>query len=79
MVGSQERKEIKTMINQYIKIKDHILHLPSIKYVKPCYSSQCAILIGFKEGDSVEIKFMYDFKARDEAFELLEEALMNLD
>lgn len=64
------------MSSNYIKIKNHIIHLPSIKYVKPCYTDQCGVLIGFKEGDALEIKFIYDIEARDEAIDFLEEALM---
>ena len=79
MDGSQERKENKTMINQYIKIKGHIIHLRSIKYVESCFTDQCVIRIGFKDGGATEIKFVYDSEAREKAFELLEEALMNLD
>jgi hypothetical protein len=64
------------MSSNYIKIKNHIIHLPSIKYVKPCFTGQQAVLIGFKEGDTLTIEFIYDIEARDEAIDFLEKALM---
>ena len=65
-------------MNQYIKIRDNLIYLPSIK----CAYKDCGygfkITLVFKEGDKGEIYFFDDMDARDEAFALLEEALMNL-
>jgi hypothetical protein len=66
-------------MSQYIKIRDHIIHLPSIKHACLGYEVGYCIHIDFKEGGSTDISFLYDLDERAAAFQLLEEALMNLN
>lgn len=66
-------------MSQYIKIKKHLIHLPSIKHVCFAYEVGHCIHIDFIDRGSTDINFWSDQDARDEAFELLEEALMNLN
>ena len=66
-------------MSQYIKIKNHLIHLPSIKHVCFVYEAGYCIHIDFKDHGSTDINFYGDRAERNEAFELLEEALMNLN
>lgn len=66
-------------MSQYIKIRNHIIHLPSIKHVCPEYEAGYCIHIDFKDCSSVDINFLSDTQERAAAFQLLEEALMNLN
>lgn len=66
-------------MSQYIKIQNHLIHLPSIKHACLEYSAGYCIHIDFKDGGSTGINFLYHTDERAAAFELLEEALMNLN
>ena len=66
-------------MSQYIKIKNHLIRLPSIKHVCFAYEAGYCIHIDFIDRGSADINFWGDRDARDEAFQLLEEALMNLN
>ena len=66
-------------MSQYIKIRNHLIHLPSIKHASLEYRAAYCIHIDFKDGGSTDISFLYDTEERAAAFELLEEALMNLN
>ena len=65
-------------MSQYIKIKDNLIHLPSIKHAYKDSGYGFKITLVFKEGDKADIYFFSDVDARDDAFALLEEALINL-
>ena len=66
-------------MSQYIKIKNHLIRLPNIKHVCFAYEAGYCIHIDFIDHGSTDINFWGDRDARDEAFQLLEEALMNLN
>ena len=66
-------------MSQYMRIQDHLIHLPSIKHACLAYEVGYCIHIDFKDGGSADITFLYDAEARAAAFQLLEEALMNLN
>jgi hypothetical protein len=65
----------------YIKIKDNIIDLNSIKVVSKKYTGWGGetLVIKFKDGDEMMIDFHSNEEARDSAFDLLCEALMNLN
>lgn len=66
-------------MSQYIKIQNHLIHLPSIKHACLEYKAGYRIHIDFKEGGSIDINFLSDITERAAVFQLLEEALMNLN
>ena len=63
-------------MSQYIRIQNHLIHLPSVKHAYTTYKAGCCIHIDFKDGDSTDINFMSDAEVRAAAFQLLEEALL---
>ena len=66
-------------MSQYIKIRNHLIHLPSVKHACLEYEAGYCIHIDFKDCGSTNISFLYDTDERAAAFQLLEEALMNLN
>lgn len=66
-------------MSQYIKIRNHLIHLPSVKHACLEYESGYCIHIDFKDYGSTDINFLSDRAERMDAFQLLEEALMNLN
>ena len=66
-------------MSQYIKIKNHLIHLPSVKHACLSYEAGYCIHIDFKDCGSTDISFSYETDERAAAFQLLEEALMNLN
>ena len=67
-------------MNQYIKIKDNIIDLNSIKVASKRYTTGGeTLVIKFKDSDKMEIYFYNEEESRDLAFDLLYEALMNLN
>jgi hypothetical protein len=64
----------------YIKIKDNIIDLNSIKVASKKYTTGgYTLAIKFKDGDEMPIYFYNNEEARDSAFDLLYEALMGLN
>jgi hypothetical protein len=65
----------------YIKIKDNIVDLNSIKVVSKNYTAHGGetLVIKFKDSDKMEIYFYGNEESRDLAFDLLYEALMGLN
>lgn len=64
----------------YIKIKDNIIDLNSIKVVSKKYTTGGeTLVIKFKDNDKMEIYFYNEETSRDLAFDLLYEALMDLN
>lgn len=67
-------------MSQYIKIKDNIIDLNSIKVASKRYTTGGeTLVIKFKDSDKMEIYFYNEEESRDLAFDLLYEALMNLN
>lgn len=66
-------------MSQYIKIRNHLIHLPSVKHACLEYEAGYCIHIDFKDCGSTNINFLSDRAERTDAFQLLEEALMNLN
>ena len=67
-------------MNQYIKIRNNIIDLNSIKVASKKYTTGGETLaIKFKDGDEMSIYFYNNEEARDSAFDLLCEALMGLN
>jgi hypothetical protein len=65
----------------YIKIKDNIIDLNSIKVASKNYTAHGGdtLAIKFKDSDEMAIYFYNNEEARDSAFDLLCEALMDLN
>lgn len=66
-------------MSQYMRIQNHLIHLPSVKHACLEYTSGYCIHIDFKDGGGAYINFLFDTDERAAAFDLLEEALMNLN
>jgi hypothetical protein len=80
VLGGRTRPQTTKENNMYIKIKNNIIDLNSIKVVSKKYATGGeTLVIKFKDGDEIEIYFYGDEEARDSAFDLLYEGLMGLN